>query len=126
MRGWRAGNVTTASQWPTSNAKQGAASRAADQHGSSVFSRRAREDLIDIWLHIAADDPGAADRVLDRLELAAMNLIANPRMGPARDDIRPGLRYLVSDTYLILYRIAENGVEIVRVVHGRRDLFGLF
>lgn len=90
------------------------------------FSRRAREDLIDIWLHIAADDPGAADRVLDRLELAAMNLIANPRMGPARDDIRPGLRYLVIDTYLLLYRIAESGVEIVRVVHGRRDLFGLF
>jgi toxin ParE1/3/4 len=90
------------------------------------FTRQAREDLIDIWLHIAADDPGAADRVLDRLEMAAMNLIENPRMGPARDDIRQGLRYLVSDTYLILYRIVEGGVEIVRVVHGRRDLFGLF
>ena len=90
------------------------------------FTRQAREDLIDIWLHIAADDPGAADRVLDRLEMAAMNLIENPRMGPARDDIRQGLRYLVSDTYLILYRIVKDGVEIVRVVHGRRDLFGLF
>jgi len=90
------------------------------------FTRQAREDLIDIWLHIAADDPGAADRVLDRLELAAMNLTENPRMGPARDDIRQGLRYLVSDTYLILYRIVKDGVEIVRVVHGRRDLFGLF
>jgi toxin ParE1/3/4 len=90
------------------------------------FTRQAREDLINIWLHIAADDPGAADRVLDRLEMAAMNLIENPRMGPARDDIRQGLRYLVSDTYLILYRIVDDGVEIVRVVHGRRDLFGLF
>jgi toxin ParE1/3/4 len=90
------------------------------------FTRQAQEDLIDIWLHIAADDPGAADRVLDRLEQAAMNLAENPRMGPARDDIRPGLRYLVSDTYLILYQLAEDGVEIVRVVHGRRDLFGLF
>jgi Plasmid stabilization system protein len=90
------------------------------------FTRQAREDLIDIWLHIAADDPGAADRVLDRLEMAAMNLIENPRMGPARDDIRQGLRYLVSDTYLILYRIVKDGVEVVRVVHGRRDLFGLF
>ena len=90
------------------------------------FTRQAREDLIDIWLHIAADDPGAADRVLDRLELAAQNLTENPRMGPARDDIRQSLRYLVSDTYLILYRIAEDGVEFVRVEHGRRDLFGLF
>ena len=90
------------------------------------FTRQAREDLIDIWLHIAADDPGAADRVLDRLELTAMNLPENPRMGPARDDIRRGLRYLVSSTFLILYQVAEGGVEIVRVVHGRRDLFGLF
>ena len=90
------------------------------------FTRQAREDLIDIWLHIAADDLGAADRVLDRLELAAMNLTDNPRMGPARDDIRRGLRYLVSGTFLILYQVAEDGVEIVRLVHGRRDLFGLF
>ena len=90
------------------------------------FTRQAREDLIDIWLQIAADDPGAADRVLDRLEMAALNLIENPRRGPARDDIRRGLRYLVCDTYLILYRIVKDGIEIVRVVHGRRDLFGLF
>ena len=90
------------------------------------FTRQARADLIDIWLHIAADDPGAADRVLDRLELAAMSLTENPRIGPARDDIRPGLRYLVSDTCLILYRVVEDGLEIVRVLHGRRDLFGLF
>jgi toxin ParE1/3/4 len=100
--------------------------QATEHHGSSFFSRRAREDLIDIWLHIAADDPDAADRVLDRLEMAATNLTENPRMGPARDDIRLGLRYLVSDTYLLLYRIAGGGVEIVRVVHARRDLFGLF
>ena len=58
--------------------------------------------------------------------MAAMNLIENPRMGPARDDIRQGLRYLGSDTYLNLYRIVDDGVEIVRVVHGQRDLFGLF
>lgn len=90
------------------------------------FMRQAREDLIDIWLRIGADDPGAAGRVLDRLELAAMKLPENPRMGPARDDIRRGLRYLVSDPFLILYRVVEGGVEIVRVVHGRRDLFGLF
>jgi len=47
-------------------------------------------------------------------------------MGAARDDIRPGLRYLVSDPYLLLYRTTDGGVEIVRAVHGRRDLFGLF
>ena len=90
------------------------------------FARQAREELIDIRLHIAADDPGAADRVLGWLETAAMNLRENPRMGPARDGIRPGLRYLESGTYLTLYRIVGDRVEIVRAVQGRRYLFDLF
>lgn len=91
-----------------------------------LFTRAARDDLIDIWAHVAADDPAAADRVLDRLEEAASNLSENPEMGPARDDIRPGLRYLVSGSCLLLYRIIGDDVEIVRAVHGRRDLYGLF
>lgn len=90
------------------------------------FTRAAREDLIDIWTHIAADDTAAADRVLDRLDEAAAHLAQNPQMGPARDDIRPGLRYLVSGSYLLLYRMVDGDIEIVRAVHGRRDLYGLF
>ena len=89
-------------------------------------TRAARDDLIDIWTHIAADDPTAADRILDRLDEVASHLADNPQMGPARDDIRPGLRYLVSGSYLLLYRIDGDGIEIVRAVHGRRDLYGLF
>ena len=88
------------------------------------FTRAARDDLIDIWTHIAEDDPSAADRVLDRLDEVASHLADNPQMGPARDDIRPGLRYLVSGSYLLLYRIVGDDIEIVRAVHGRRDLYG--
>jgi len=90
------------------------------------FTRAAREDLIAIWTHIAEDDAAAADRVLDRLDEAASHLADNPQIGPARDDIRPGLRYLVSGSYLLLYRIDGDDIEIVRAVHGRRDLYGLF
>jgi toxin ParE1/3/4 len=90
------------------------------------FTRAAREDLIAIWTHIAEDNPQAADPVLHRLEEAASRLADTPQIGPARDDIRPGLRYLVSGSYLLLYRIREGGIEIVRAAHGRRDLNGLF
>ena len=90
------------------------------------FTRAAREDLITTWAHTAEDKPQAADRVLDRLEEAANRLVENPQIGPARDDIRPGLSYLVSGSYLLLYRIREGGIEIVRAVYGRRDLHGLF
>ena len=45
-----------------------------------------------------------------------------PEIGRERRDIAPGLRYLASGNYLILYRLAPTAVEIVRYVHGRRDL----
>ncbi|PKP77772.1 MAG: plasmid stabilization protein [Alphaproteobacteria bacterium HGW-Alphaproteobacteria-3] len=88
-------------------------------------TKKARADLIDIWRFVATGDPGAADTLLDRLDEACRKLAEHPRSGPARDDIRPSLRYLVVDAYLILYRIVGDGIEIVRVVHGRRDLFNL-
>jgi toxin ParE1/3/4 len=89
-------------------------------------TRRARQDLIDIWDHIAADNAKAADAVLDRIDKSCLGLLDHPHLGPARDDIRPGLRYLIVGDYVILYRVLDDGVEIVRVVHGRRDLFNLF
>jgi toxin ParE1/3/4 len=89
-------------------------------------TRRARRDLIGIWQHVAPDNLAAADALLDRIDDKCALLAENPQLGPSRDDIRPGLRYLVVGEHLILYRIVEEGVEIVRVVHGRRDLFNLF
>ena len=87
------------------------------------FTRAARDDLIDIWTHIAEDDPTAADRVLDRLDEVASHLADNPQMGPARDDIRPGLRYLVSGSYLLLYRIDGDTLKLARTgTHD--DIFG--
>ncbi len=73
-------------------------------------------------MHIARDDPHAADRVLDALERRTMLLARHPEIGRERPDIAPGVHYLVSGNYLILYRIGEDRVEIVRYVHGRRDL----
>jgi toxin ParE1/3/4 len=40
----------------------------------------------------------------------------------ARPDIAPGLRYLPVRRYLILYREVTGGIELVRVVHGARDV----
>lgn len=47
-------------------------------------------------------------------------------MGRLRPDIAPELRYFVVGNYLILYRTVENGIQIVRVIHGARDLPHLF
>jgi toxin ParE1/3/4 len=83
---------------------------------------RADEDLIDIWLFIAHDDVRAADRVLDDIEEKLLLLADQPDLGPARPDIAPDLRYFPVRRYLILYRQITDGIEIVRVVHGARDV----
>jgi toxin ParE1/3/4 len=83
---------------------------------------QAEEDLIDIWLYIAHDDERAADRVLDDIEEKLLLLADQPDLGPARPDIAPDLRYFPVRRYLILYRQITDGIEIVRVVHGARDV----
>ncbi len=87
---------------------------------------QAEEDLIEIWIYIAQDNPGAADRMLDNLEQRFHALADNPLIGQLRPDIAPELRYFSVGKYLILYRTVPGGVQIVRVIHGARDLFHLF
>ena len=90
-----------------------------------VRTARAEEDLIDIWTYIALDDERAADRVLDELERKTTLLASNPNIGRERFDIAAGVRSVVSGSYLILYRILGDEVEVVRYVHMRRQLKGL-
>ena len=47
-------------------------------------------------------------------------------MWPARSDIARDLRYHPVGNYLLLYRMVAGGVEVVRVVHGARNLLDLF
>jgi len=65
---------------------------------------QAEEDLIDLWLYIAQDNPGAADRLLDEIEDKCSLLAANPQLGPARPDIAADCRSFPVGRYLILYR----------------------
>ncbi len=85
-----------------------------------IRTKPADEDLIDIWTHIAADNPNAADRVLDAIEARWRQLAYHPYSGMTRDDIAPGIRHLVAGQYLTLYRISADGIEIIRILHGHR------
>ena len=91
-----------------------------------TLTNRAQDDLIAIWVYVARDNPAAADRLLDALDERMGALATHPLLGPARPDIAPDLRYLVADNYLILYRLLGDEVEVVRVLHGARNLSALF
>ena len=84
-------------------------------------SSRAETDFIEIWGHIAKDDPLAADRQLDRINAACELLDGNPHAGPRRDDLARGLRFYPVGNYLIFYTPAEDGIAVARVLHGARD-----
>ena len=83
---------------------------------------RADEDLIDIWLYIAAENPAAADKLIRAIEGRWRQLADHPLSGAARDDIMPGIRHHVTGQYLTLYRQIDGGIEIIRVLHGRRRI----
>jgi toxin ParE1/3/4 len=90
------------------------------------FTRAAEEDLIGLWTYVATDDPEAATRLVRAVYAKCRLLAANPGLAPARDDIAPGLRSSVVGNYLVLYRHIPQGVEVVRVLHGARNLAALF
>jgi toxin ParE1/3/4 len=93
--------------------------------GTILRTVLAEEDLLDIWAHIAEDNPDAADRLLDQLALTAETLAENPRAGRLRDELAPALRSLPVGNYVIFYEPIKDGIVIVRVLHGARDLPGL-
>jgi toxin ParE1/3/4 len=86
----------------------------------------AERDLIDIWTYIATDSPDAADRLLDAIADRIAQLLAHPRLGRLRPDIAADARFLPVGNYVVLYRLDGETIQIVRVVHGARDVTSLF
>lgn len=88
-------------------------------------------ELDAIWLHIARESGSVdlATRVVEDISERFWLLARYPYLGRARDeDLRPGLRSFPADDYVIIYRIEQGDdvVLILHVVHGSRDIVGLF
>jgi toxin ParE1/3/4 len=86
----------------------------------------ANEDLVGIALHIAAANPAAANTWLDNVEQKCRLLATMPEMGGLRSELAPELRSWVLGDYVIFYRPILDGILVVRVLHGSRDLPPLF
>lgn len=90
------------------------------------MNSKAEEDLLDIWSYIAENNPTNATKLIRTFHQHFTLLAENTRIGRVRPDIAPTLRYFPVKRYLILYREIPDGVEIMRVVHGSRDIGTLF
>lgn len=93
----------------------------------AIISPSAEADLAEIWEYIARDSPLNADGLIHRIYQTCQDTLAsNPTIGRTREELSPGLRSLVVQDYVMFYRPIEDGVEIIRVIHGRRDIRELF
>lgn len=98
-----------------------------------VWTPQASEDLIEIYVTIGLDNQSAAERVFTEIESQIELLAIHPRLGVRRPEIATSARLLVYGVYLILYETRPDSedevveeVEIVRIVHGHRDLGRIF
>lgn len=91
-----------------------------------IQSPEFRQDTDDAWDYYAEKDPDYAEafirKVADKLSMVGRF----PQMGRARPALRPDVRSVLVGNYLIYYRVTEDGIEAVRLLHSARDVEGLF
>ena len=83
---------------------------------------QAEIDLDEIWWYIPQNNPENADNFLDFILEQCLFLAQSPYSGKKRDELLQDLRSFPVRSYLIFYFPLENGIEIVRVMHGSRDI----
>ena len=82
----------------------------------------AREDLSELWRFIAADREGAADKMVRKINSKFDLLASFPGAGTNRSDLGPGIRSFPVRPYLIFFRATADELEVVRVLHGARNI----
>jgi toxin ParE1/3/4 len=85
----------------------------------------AKADLEGIGDRIAERNPARAVTYVGELRERALRIGEFPHAGPPRPQWGEGIRIAVHGKYLIVYRVRDETVQILRVVHGARDLDAL-
>lgn len=91
-----------------------------------VWSPRSKRDLFEVWQYY---ERVASVEIADKLReinKAGQRLADRALMWRTRDEVMPGLRSVLVHPYTVFYRVKNGTVEIVRVLHERRDFGALF
>ena len=90
------------------------------------FTPQAVQDLDAIWWFIAEDSRDAADRVEMEIVATCRRLAKHPLIGTKRQDITAlPVRFWTLpkfSNYVIVYRPDTATLQIVAILHGKRDL----
>jgi toxin ParE1/3/4 len=91
-----------------------------------LLTLQARLDLVETGLYIARENPRAAARWLAMIDQKCKIIAHAPTLGRKREELAPGPRSFPAGDNVIFYRIANNGIEIIRILHGARDIDRFF
>jgi plasmid stabilization system protein ParE len=91
-----------------------------------VLTQQAKADIFDIWSYIADDSEEAADRVEQAIYDACAFVAKSPMRGHARPTLtKRALRFWTLTkypTYSVVFRPETKPLEIIAVLHGKRNI----
>ena len=90
-----------------------------------ILSPEATKDLNAIADYFATRNVDAGEMLFKQFIGKCENLIKFPALGRSYEYIRPNMRGVPLDGYIIFYQVVNDGIEILRVVNGRQDLDSL-
>jgi toxin ParE1/3/4 len=86
----------------------------------------AEADLEGIGDKIAERNAARAVTYVRELQERCLRIAELPHAGPPRPQWGEGIRIAINGKYVIVYRVRDETVQVLRVVHGARDLDALF
>jgi len=83
---------------------------------------QALEDIVEIFAYICQGSPKHAESFAELVRSHFERLAKRPRLGRSRPELMPDVRSFGVGRYLIFYLPRKHGIEVVRVLHGSRDI----
>lgn len=91
------------------------------------FTPLATEDLQQVWVYIAEKAGNdTAHKFLLEIKKKCETVAAFPEMGSVRHELLLNLRSFPFKKYIIFYLPLADGIEVLRIVHGARDIHQIF
>jgi toxin ParE1/3/4 len=93
---------------------------------SYSLSDKAVQDLDNICDYIAQQNPSAASKLFDAIRQKCRQVAEFPNMGKYYKRLSNNLRGFAVSDYIIFYYPRSDGIDVVRIASGYRDLESLF
>ena len=90
-----------------------------------VMAPSAQRDLWSIFDCISRDKPIAAANWIETVEQKCKLIATAPELGEGRTEYGLEIRSSFAGRYVIFYRSIDDGIEVVRIIPGDRDIRSL-